>query len=171
MLRKKPRSVILMIAVVIWRMLQELSTLLSYRDTIDYSLFSHLGAGDVFFVAYVPLLLLDALTLRFLYRPAPAGFWIALTGVALSTLYNFLVTFMGMGNVEVVRDALIRQYSARGITLGPETVKSLGQANIILQGIYWNKILIVCYLVGMALLLFSNAAYFYGDEEQSEGTH
>jgi len=81
--KKKTPGIIILIVWFIWSTGSDIYNLINAGGT-DYYIFSSNGLTPLFFFFVVAILLLDAATLRYLFRPRPAGFYVALSALTVS---------------------------------------------------------------------------------------
>ena len=155
--QKRPKIIILLIIVFLWSFGKDLLLTVGYPTTLDYLLFSHIGMEYLFFVFLISLVLLDGLTVWYLGKPKPIGFWIAISSLIVSSLENIISFSIAMKNIDVARDAYIISRQARGLFIREEGLDYAFSPNVM----YISFGMIIGLSLFWAVLLFWKKSYFF----------
>lgn len=156
MKRKIPKTIILLIVVFIWSFGKSIEQLLRYSTSTDYFIFSHNGIGFLFFVFLIILLLLYGLTIWFLWKPKPIGFWIAISSLIVSSMENVVTFSIAINNIESVKNAYALSRQARGLIVRKEAIEMIFSPGVM----YIMLGFAVCLAFLWAALLIWKKSYF-----------
>ena len=160
---KKRLPIIILIIWFIWSAVSDLNNLVGTSST-DYYVFSSNNLTPLFFLFGVVIFLLDALTVFYLLRPRPPGFYIAFSALALSIIQSVLSVSLAVSDLPGVRDAYAAGREARGLSVRQEALDMMFTP----AAMYAVLALIVLLTAVIAFLLIRNRAYFYRNQPDAE---
>lgn len=122
---KRPKTIILLMVIYAYFFIRGIGSALLFSSNPNYYLFNQAGIGFLYFILSIPVLILTGVTLQYLWKPKPIGFWIALSGIALGFVSNLISFFIGLANPELMQQAYILSREARGLPVRPERIEQL----------------------------------------------
>src|SRR6185436_19198917 len=75
------------------------------------------GLMPLFFLFAAAVFLLDAATVIYLFRPRPAGFYVALSALAFSIIQSIVSVSLALSDLPGVRQAYAAGREARGLSV------------------------------------------------------
>lgn len=160
---KKNAGIIILIVLFIYSAVKGLDVLIRSSSTTDYYVFATNGLAPLFFIYAAAALILDALTVYFLFRPRPLGFYTALSSLALSFVYGIATFVMVLADLPGVKNAYAAGREARGLPVRRETLEMLFTPTA--WGIVWGAT--VLFLAVIAFLVIRNRRYFFSNQSQT----
>jgi hypothetical protein len=112
--QKRPAAIIWLLIIYVPTFLTGLYHTAVFSSSQNYHLFKQAGVEYLFFALSIPTLVLTGLTLWFLWKPKPAGFWIAIVGLVLQITTPLIFLLITLNNPDVAQDAYILYREARG---------------------------------------------------------
>ena len=156
--KKKTPGIIILIVWFIYSLGSDIYNLINAGGT-DYYIFSSNGLTPLFFFFVVPVLLLDAATLRYLFRPRPAGFYVALSALALSLIQNIVSVSLALSDLSGVRQAYAAGREARGLSVREEALDMMFTP----RAMYLALALLVLINAVAVFLIGRNRRYFFSN--------
>ena len=161
---KKTAGIVILICWFILSTATGLYGLIRATDSTDYYVFSSNGLTPLFFFFVVGVFLLDAATVVYLFRPRPAGFYVALSAVALSLIQNIVSVNLALSDLPGVRDAYGASREARGLPVRQESLDRMFTP----QGMYIVLGVVLLLNAVVLFLIIRNRGYFLRNEIKSE---
>lgn len=153
----KRLSIIILVIWFTWSAGSDLYNLLRTTASTDYYIFSSNNLTALFFLFGVVIFLLDALTVYFLFRPAPAGFYVGLSALAVSLIQNIMSVLLAVSDLPGVRAAYAAGREARGLSVREEALDMMFTPG----AMYFVLALLVLLKAVIAFLIIRNRRYFY----------
>ena len=161
--RKKTVTIIILIVWFIWSAGKDVDNLIRATGTTDYYIFSSNGLTPVFFFFAVAVTLLDAATVSYLFRPRPAGFYVALSALALSVIQSIISVSLALSDLSGVRQAYAAGREARGLSVREEALDTIFTP----EAMYLVLALLVLINAVAAFLIVLNRDYFFSSNINS----
>lgn len=152
-----------MIVLFVYSALKGLDVLIRSSATTDYYVFSSNGLTPIFFIYAAFAFILDALTVYFLFRPRPLGFYTALASLGLALVYAVVTFALVLADLPGVKNAYAAGREARGFPVRRETLE------LLFTPAAWGIICAatVLFLAVIAFLVFRNRRYFFFNESET----
>ena len=157
--RKKTPGIIILIVWFIWLSGRDLDNLIRASGTTDYYIFSSNGLTPLFFLFAAAVFLLDAATVSYLFRPRPAGFYVALSALAFSLIQTMVSVSLALSDLSGVRQAYAAGRKARGLSVREEALDMMFTP----RAMYLIVLLLVLINAVAAFLIIRNRGYFLSD--------
>lgn len=154
-MRKTPGIIILMVWFI-WSTGRDLFNLIRASATTDYYIFSSNGLTPLFFFFAVGVFLLSAATVLYLFLPRPAGFYVALSALALSLIQSIVSVSLALSDLSGVRQAYAAGREARGLSVREEALQMMFTPG----AMYLILVLVVLITAVAAFLIIRNRNYF-----------
>lgn len=161
--RKKTAGIIILIVWFIWSAGKDLDNLIRASGTTDYYVFSSNGLTPLFFIFAVAVFLLDAATVSYLFRPRPAGFYVALSALALSLIQSIVSVSLAVSDLSGVRQAYAAGRQARGLSVREEALDMMFTP----RAMYLVLVLLVLISAVAAFLIIRNRGYFFSNNSDT----
>lgn len=150
---KRPKTIIVLIVFYLYSFLRGLQRAFMFSSNPDYYVYTELGLSFLFFVISLPGLILTGMTLWYLWKPKPIGFWLAIAGLVLGLIDTLIGLVITVVNPDVIRRAMILYREARGLRAPQEVIDSMlspsgiavtygiviGTTLLIMALIYWKR--------------------------------
>jgi hypothetical protein len=159
--QKRPAAIVWLLIIYVPTFLTGLYRIAVFSSSQNYHLFKQAGVEYLFFALSIPTLVLTGLTLWFLWKPKPAGFWIAIAGLVLQITTSLIFLLITLNNPDIARDAYILYREARGRPVDPEAldkVVSVPDIFVALGRMVASRLLI-------AALFLWKSDYFFGHRQ------
>ena len=157
--RKKTPGIIILIVWFIWSSVRDLDHLIRASGTTDYHIFSSNGLMPLFFLFAAAVFLLDSATVIYLFRPRPAGFYVALSALATSIIQSIVSVSLALSDLRGVRQAYAAGREARGLSVREEALDMMFTP----RAMYLMLVLLVLINAVAAFLITRNRGYFFSD--------
>ena len=160
-MKKKTAGIIILIVWFIWSVGNDLNALIRPTATTDFYIFSSNGLAALSFFFAISVFLLDAATVWYLFRPRPAGFYVALSALALSLIQSIVSVSLAVSDLSGVRQAYVVGRRARGLSVTrPEALDMMftpGAMYVILT-------VLLLITAAVAFLIVWNRNYFFSND-------
>lgn len=157
---KKTPTIIILIVWFIWSTGSDLNALIRPASTTDFYIFSSHGLAALSLVFAIGVFLLDTATVWYLFRPRPAGFYVALSALALSLIQSIVSVSLAVTDLPGVRQAYVVGRRARGLS-----VRRPEELDMMFTPVVMYAILTVLLLITavVAFLIVWNRNYFFSN--------
>jgi len=153
---KKPKTIWLLLVLFGASLARGITVLVQQSESQAYQLFAAASIEGVFFVLVVASVLLDGATLRYLWRPEPAGLRVGLASLAVGAGFALMAGLIAMAHPDLVRVLVIAEHEQRGQPFDPRAFEiATSNAAIATRTVITLLKITVC-----AWLLMWNRAYF-----------
>lgn len=141
------KSVVFLIAWLIWLTGKQLDSIVRYTTTSDYYIFSSIDMPWLYFAMAVPVFLLNICALYSLFRPHSHGIQVIYNAILLGGIQVLVSVSIAMRDVDGVRDAYIVRREFRGLPVREETANQVfsPEGMVMAAGIFLFLYLIVAY--------------------------
>jgi len=153
---KKPATIWLLLVLFAASLIRGITVMVEQSESQLFQLFAAASIEGVFFVLVVASVLLDGATLRYLWRPEPAGLRVGLASLAVGAAFALLAGLIAMAHPDLIRVLVIAAYEESGRPLDPRAFE-LATSNTAIAartGVTLAKVTLC------AWLLVWNRAYF-----------
>ena len=99
--------------------------LLSRTESVDFMLFRHTGLLWLFYFLLMGVVVCQAVSLVWFWKPFPQGFLFALGAVLIKLTEASIALMIAMGNTDLAKQAIIRSRESRGLAVRPEAVEMM----------------------------------------------
>lgn len=155
---KKTKSIIGLIIWFIWATGKDVEALLRHATTADYQVLASYGVGPLFFVLALSVLVLNAASVYFLFRPALRGLKVIFAALIAAAIQNTIVLLFSLRDLSVVRDAYVHGRNARGLPVREEALDLIFTPG----GMVGSVVLALAVYALLAFLAYRNRPYFRG---------
>ena len=161
---KKTAGIVVLICWFILSTANGLYNLIRATSSTDYYIFSSNGLTPLFFFFALGVLLLDAATVVYLFRPRPTGFYVGLSAIFLSLIQSIVSVSLAMSDLPGVREAYEASREARGLSIRQESLDMMFTP----QAMYLVLGVVVALNAVVLFLIIRNRGYFLHHEIKSE---
>lgn len=116
---KRPKTIWLLLVMFAFSLVRGFTVLVEQADSQIYQLFAATSIEGVFFVLVTASVLLDGATLRYLWRPEPAGLRVGLASLVVGAVFAILCGLIAMAHPDLVRVLVIAAYEESGRPFSP----------------------------------------------------
>lgn len=155
---KRPKTIILLLIIFVYSLINQLIHLIAYAEQPSYHIFSAAGLGLAYFVFSLMSLIMLGITLVCLWEPFPNGFWIIMSGFIFGIITNLLPIIVGLSDPDTLQRSLLRAANARGMIVNPSQLQAL-TSNWAMTAFLTN---VVVLLLIYGLVLWKRNYFFRG---------
>ena len=157
-MKKKTATIIILIVWFNWSAVSGLNALLRPASTTDFYIFASNGLAALSLFFAITIFLLDAATVWYLFRPRPAGFYVALSSLGLSLIQSIVSVSLAVKDLSGGRQAYVVGRRARGLSVSrPEVLDMLFTPGVM----YAILTMLLLITAVMAFLVVWNRNYFF----------
>lgn len=163
-MKRKTAGIIILIVWFIWSTGRDLNALIRPTATTDYYIFSSNGLTPLLFFFAITVFVLDAATVWYLFQPRRAGFYVALSALALSLVQSIVSVSLAVSDLSGVRQAYVVGRRARGLSVNrPEALDMM-----FTPGAMFVVLTVLILITALfAFLIVWNRAYFLSNDMAS----
>lgn len=111
---KRPITIWLLLVLFVLSLARGATVLMQQSESLEFQLFAAAGIEVVFFVLVIASVLLDAATVRYLWKPEPAGLRVGLASLAVGAAFVILAGLIAMTHPDLVRVLVVAAYEESG---------------------------------------------------------
>ena len=119
---KRPASIWLLLLLFLASFVSGVTVLVEQSESQIFQLFAAASIEVVFFVMVIASVLLDAATVRYLWKPEPAGLRVGLASLAVGAAFAILAGLIAMSHPDLIRVLVIASYEDAGRELDPRAL-------------------------------------------------
>ena len=121
----RPKTIKILIVIYLYTFLRGFGRLFLFSSNPDYYVYSEMGLSFLFFLLSIPGLILGGLSLWYLWKPKPLGYWLILSDLVVGLINSVIGLVITLTQPDVVRNALIVYRKARGLPVRQEVIDSV----------------------------------------------
>ncbi|HML79095.1 MAG TPA: hypothetical protein PKD36_12175 [Geobacter sulfurreducens] len=145
-----------------WGVVRGIQLIITHKTSTDYSIFQANGISQLFFILMTAIFVLDFLTSYFLIRPKMTGFWIGISAIGSSLLFNGISLSLALKDLESVRKAYEISRQARGLVVREELLNKIFTP----EGMQATFAFSALFSIAAILIVLRNKWYFNVDSPE-----
>jgi len=153
---KRPITIWVLLVLFALSLARGATVLVQQSESQVFQLFAAASIEVVFFVLVIASVLLDAATVRYLWKPEPVGLRVGLASLAVGAAFVILAGLIAMAHPDLVRVLVLAAYEESGQPLDPRAFE-LATSNTAIAG---RTAVTLLKIALTAALLAWNRAYF-----------
>jgi len=111
---KRPITIWFLLVLFVLSLARGATVLIQQSESLEFQLFAAASIEVVFFVLVIASVLLDAATVRYLWKPEPVGLRVGLASLAVGAAFVILAGLIAMTHPDLVRVLVVAAYEESG---------------------------------------------------------
>lgn len=153
---RRPIAIWFLKIYFVWGVVRDIQLIITHKTSTDYSIFQANEISQLFFIFMTAIFVLDFLASYFLIRPKMTGFWIGITAISSSLLFNGISLSLALRDLESVRKAYEFSRQARGLVVREELLNKIFTP----EGMQATFAFSALFSIAAIIIVFRNKWYF-----------